>query len=370
MAGATSAPAMNLGTGVFSAFPALRYAPPAERGDDLWVELQELAAEAAEALGDDLLAVLLAEESERAEDCLLAGLGAEAVRGKVRLFLVTTSAHPRGMEKLPHLARRYEHRLRMAVEFSSPLTPAMIGRWPARLVWQELALGHRVLYGPADVLTARVPRHVLEPLPTMEATRLLLNSGAGLIAAARISDGRDTAADATMVARLYYHCAQSLADALLLGCQRFCVDPERKRTHLMDIARFEPIVDQSGAVEHLRRACAFRNSAQSEFVVSPQHLGEMAQDWQRVFLWIESVRLGLRFQNLQKYAAWPGRRLILPTPLWSGFLANLRRRRLGWVHPGERLFRMLAVAISDLAGGESRFPFTADAALQQWQDAN
>ena len=200
----------------------------------------------------------------------------------------------------------------------------------------------------ADVLAARVPRHVLDPLPTIEATRLLLNSGAGLIGAARMAAGENAAADAGLVTRLYYNCAQSMADALLIGCQRFCTDPDRKQIHLMDIARFEPIVDQSGALLHLRR---------------------MAQDWQRVFLWIESVRLGLRFENLERYASWPGRREVPGTSLLGGFLANVRRGRLGWTHPNERVYRMLAVAVSDLACDETRFPLTADAALLQWREA-
>jgi len=344
-------------------------AVPAEGATELWTELQELAAESAEALGDELIAILLGGDDGRSEGNLTLDGRAEPHSSSVHLFLVTTSSYPRGLEKLPHLVRRYEHRLRTTVDFSRPITPAMIGRWPPRLIWQELALGHRVLYGPTDVLAARVPRHVLDPLPTIEATRLLLNSGAGLIGAARMAAGENAAADAGLVTRLYYNCAQSMADALLIGCQRFCTDPDRKQIHLMDIARFEPIVDQSGAVVHLRRARQFRRSSESEFEISAQHLREMAQDWQRVFLWIESVRLGLRFENLERYASWPGRREVPGTSLLGGFLANVRRGRRGWTHPNERVYRMLAVAVSDLACDETRFPLTADAALLQWREA-
>jgi hypothetical protein len=55
--------------------------------------------------------------------------------------------------------------------------------------------------------------------------------------------------------------------------------------------------------------------------------------------------------------------------LLGGFLANVRRGRLGWTHPNERVYRMLAVAVSDLACDETRFPLTADAALLQWREA-
>ena len=336
---------------------------------EYWDELRELAGEVAEALGDDLIAVLHRGSYGRSEDCVMLREAAGAACNDVHLFLVTASARPQGMDKLPHLVRRYEHRLRLSIDFNRPLTTAMIDKWPPRLMWQELALGHCVLYGPPDILTSRVPRHVLEPLPTSEATQLLLNSGAGLIWAARMVNGLEAAPDAETVARLYFNCALSIADALLIGCQRFSTDPCRKQIHLMDIARFEPIVDQSGAVVHLRRASQFNRSSLGEFTITAHHLQEMAQDWERVFLWIESVRLGLRFQNLERYAAWPGRRDVPGTSWLGGIFANLRRGRLGWTHPTERVYRMLAVAISDLAHHKNRFPFTADAALQEWREA-
>jgi hypothetical protein len=339
----------------------------ADFNNEFLSELQELAAEVAEALGGSLVAVLLGGRYGRSVGCVSLYQGAVLASGDVNLYLVTQTTHPRGMEKLPHLARRYEHRLRISIGFSRPITPEMIDKWPAQLTWQELALGHRVLYGPANILAARVPRHVLEPLPTVEATRLLLNTGAGLVWAARLAEEPEKSEqDSSLISRLYFNCAQSIADALLIGCQRFCTDPVRKQSNLQEMARFEPIVDQSGALLHLRRACEFRGSVE-DYVISAHHLQELAQDWQRVFLWIESVRLGLRFHNLEKYAAWPGRREGQGNPFFGGILANLRHRRLGWIHPRERAYRLIAVAMSDLAGENSRFSFTSDAALQQWR---
>jgi len=339
----------------------------ADSNPELWEELRELAGEVAEALGGDLIAVLHGGSYGRPEDGVKLREVSGAACGNVHLFLVTTSAHPRGIGKLPHLVRRYEHRLRLSISFNRPLTTAMIDKWPPRLIWQELALGHCVLYGPPDILTSRVPRHVLEPLPTSEATQLLLNSGAGLIWAARMVNGLEPAPDAEAVARLYFNCALSIADALLIGCQRFCTDPVRKQAHLSEMARFETIVDQSGALLHLRRACEFRNSLQSEYVISMHYLQEMAQDWERVFLWIESVRLGVLFLDLEAYAAWPGRRDVQGDSLLKGILANLRLRRLGWVHPRERASRILALSMSDLAGDVIRFPSMSNAALEQWR---
>jgi hypothetical protein len=346
---------------------ALATGAPADSKTEYWEELRELAGEVAEALGDDLIGVLHGGSYGRPEDCVMLREAAGAACSDVHLFLVTASARPQGMDKLPHLVRRYEHRLRLSIVFNWPLTTAMIDKWPPRLIWQELALGHCVLYGPADILTARVPRHVLEPLPTHEATQLLLNSGAGLIWAARMVNGLETAPDPQTIARLYFNCALSIADALLIGCQRFCTDPMRKQAHLSEMARFEPIVDQSGALLHLRRACEFRSSRQSEYVSSMHSLQEMAQDWQRVFLWIESVRLGVLFQDLEAYAAWPGSRDVQGHSLLQGILANLRLRRLGWVHPRERATRMVAISMSDLAGNVFRFPSMSDAALEQWR---
>jgi hypothetical protein len=53
--------------------------------------------------------------------------------------------------------------------------------------------------------------------------------------------------------------------------------------------------------------------------------------------------------------------------LLQGILANLRLRRLGWAHPRKRASRMVAISMSDLAGGVSRFPSMSNTALEQWR---
>jgi hypothetical protein len=93
----------------------------------------------------------------------------------------------------------------------------------------------------------------------------------------------------------------------------------------------------------------------------------MAQDWQRVFLWIESVRLGVLFHDLEAYAAWPGRRDVQGDSILRGILANLRLRRLGWTHPRERASRMVVLSMSYLAGDVFRFPLMSNTALEQWR---
>ena len=129
--------------------PAAALVPHAstDYSGEFLAELEELASEVAEAMGDSLVAVLLGGRYGRCEGCMSLSTGAESACGDVNLYLVTASTRPRGMEKLPHLARRYEHRLRISIGFSGPITPEMIDKWPAQLAWQELALGHRVLYG-------------------------------------------------------------------------------------------------------------------------------------------------------------------------------------------------------------------------------
>ena len=73
----------------------------ADFNDEFLAELQELAAEIAEAMGDGLIAVLLGGRYGRSQGPMSLQKSAEPACGDVNLYLVTASSNPRGMEKLP-----------------------------------------------------------------------------------------------------------------------------------------------------------------------------------------------------------------------------------------------------------------------------
>ena len=56
-------------------------------------------------------------------------------------------------------------------------------------MWYDLLNGHIVIKGPSDILSAHAPAALKKTLPVIEATRLVLNRGAGLLWALRVVRG-------------------------------------------------------------------------------------------------------------------------------------------------------------------------------------
>src|SRR5262249_31081427 len=104
---------------------------------------------------------------------------------------------------------------------SRPLTVEDVRRWPPTLMWSDLLHGHHVLHGPPDILTANAPAMPSESLAAIEATRLLLNRGAGLLWATRVLRACEPAPDADSLRRNSYKCALAIGDALLISHGRF-----------------------------------------------------------------------------------------------------------------------------------------------------
>lgn len=334
----------------------------------LWDELRQLGRDLAAICGEDLIALVLGGGFGRGDGCVVFSNGREMPYNDVDLFLITTTPFLRHGKATAELAHKYEHILGVAVDFSRPQTLRMIAQWPATLMWQELALGHRVLYGDADVLLNSVPNCVLQPLPAIEAGRLLLNRGAGVAWAQLVALGLAPQPDPTFVARNYFKCAMAIPDALLIAQGRYSSDPREKLRHISYLSEKLEIVRESQAVCLLKAALAFRRSPASGFDVAPD-LHELARTWLRVFLWIESQRSTLPFVDARDYAGWSG----LREPYESGHIrrlaANLRRGRFNWQHPREGVYRTLPLALDALSTNAPDFAPLANRALELWTRA-
>ena len=129
------------------------------------------------------------------------------------------------------VSEKWTARLGVDVDFSPPKTPWRIAHDAERLMIQELLHGYCDVAGkPGSELFAGVARREPSALPAMEAVRLLVNRGAGLLLAAESGASPDFVArninkailgcgDARLIARGGYRWraeerAESLADPL------------------------------------------------------------------------------------------------------------------------------------------------------------
>jgi hypothetical protein len=349
--------------------PILSPYASAEFNASFWHELKYLASDVALTMGRDLIAVVLGGGFGRSEGCITLSDGHEVPFNDVDLFLITRTANPRSMAKIKRLAERYEHRLKIAVDFSRPQTLPMIAKWPPLLMWQELVKGHLVLYGPEDILTRYANPRLRNELPLVEASRLLLNRGAGLLWAARVNLGLENTPDESFVVRNYFKCAQALADATLIAFGRYCSDPAEKADRLKLLASVQPVVDDLCILKHLQASTEFRQAPYAHRIVSTNQLRTMAQQWCHLFLWLENKRLDRNFAGISEYVEWRGTRESASGHHLRLIASNLRLGRIGWHHPRQRVYRSLASSLSELANSIPHFEESSFPALKQWREA-
>ncbi len=204
--------------------------------DRLDSTLHRLVEDVSEALDDNLVALILGGGYGRGEGGVVEVAGFELPYNDLDLVLVVDDKRAVRQESLSSISHRYEEELKIHVDFSRPLTIEDIRNWPRSLMWQNLLNGHVVLYGPQDVILSNAPASLRDPLPVIEATRLLLNRGAGLLWAMRVARGVEEAPDADFVPRNYFKCGLALGDAALITHGRFATPYRGRKERLAALA--------------------------------------------------------------------------------------------------------------------------------------
>ena len=116
--------------------------------------------------------------------------------------------------QLKEIAQKYEHELKVDVDFSAVMTVNDIKKNASRLMMQELKRGCRLVCGE-DLLAEYLPEIPAESLPFSEACRLLVNRGMGLLfAGEKIVNNSD---DTDFILRNIYKAILGAGDAMLIA---------------------------------------------------------------------------------------------------------------------------------------------------------
>ena len=336
--------------------------------------LAALSGEVRQAMGENLVALVLGGGYGRGEGGVLRVSGAELPYNDLDLVLIVRRKTALPWDALHGIQHKYASLTGIEVDFSRPLTVDDIRGWPPTLMWSDLLHGHRVLDGDADILTANAPDLRSDRLMPVEATRLLLNRGAGLLWALRIARGCEPAPDPDFIRRNYYKCALALGDALLISQGRFTTGyagrGERLSQLLGELPRSFPFDLQS--LYHDALTFKFWPGELASTPGEPL-LKELASDWGQVLLYVESRRAHREFRSASEYSGCRDAREPERNTM-SWWPRNLvRNRQLGcWSlrHPRERLYRELPILlglceckVADWAARSARF-------LTIWKQVN
>lgn len=325
--------------------------------------LGQLAQETLSGQGGNLIAVILGGGYGRGEGGVVKGRLGEEPFNDLDLVIVVRSKSKIDWPSLKAIEKKYADILGIHVDFSRPLTVADIKVWPHWQVWHDLLEGHFVLYGPADIITANAPALVKKPLPIIEASRLLLNRGSGLLWSQRVVKGLEKEPDFGFTRRNYYKAILALGDALLITFGRYTVAYTGRDELVRALSSEEERVAALDLNRLYAEALVFKftpDEAPEVDLSSPDLAGAVAL-WSRVFLLVESLRTGRYFADPDQYCRWRGIREADQNRLaeWPRNLArNAQLGRLSPIYPRERLYRKLPVLLgltskraTDWAGG-------------------
>jgi hypothetical protein len=330
----------------------------AEFNTRLHQSLLNLADDVERAMGKNLLALLLGGGYGRGEGGVIRANGTEMPYNDLDFTLVVAGKFKVPWHKLQAISALYASELNIEVDFSRPLTLRDVQHWPHWLMWYDLLNGHVTLKGSPNILIQHAPATLRTPLPAIEATRLLLNRGAGLLWALRISRGIEAAPDEDFVRRNYYKCALAMGDALLITYQRYTTKYLGRDDLLANLEQDEPEVRGFGLQSLYRDALRFkfRPDHVSSDSIPDQELRMIAEAWGSVFLQVERVRTGTAWASLQDYVDWNGIREKDQHSVSKLFRNVTRNFQLGlwdWRYPREALYRDLPVLL-DLVQSKAR----------------
>jgi hypothetical protein len=337
-------------------------------------QLQRMTAEVRDAMGDNLLALALGGGYGRGEGGVVFRNGEEAPYNDLDLVVVVRRKSGVPWDSLDAIRKKYERQLGIEIDFSRPLTVPDIRRWPRTMLWSDLLQGHNVLTGPPDILTAHAPRIESSDLPVIEATRLLLNRGAGLLWAQRVMKGLDPAPDADFVRRNYYKCALALGDALLVACGHYTAMCAGRDVLLARSLQDHPGLLSWDLPKMYQAALAFKFSPDQVTENPGRHSVEiLAQRWGEIYLLVEQRRSGKTWPSLTAYAA--SKEPREPDQNRPGrWLRNfVKSRRLGmWSlrYPRELLYRELPILLGLTEHAATDWPARSARFLAIWKQVN
>ncbi len=228
-------------------------------------------------------------------------------------------------------------------------------RQPTGMFSYDLAMGHRWLLG-ATVLLARCAHHrEAARIPLAEATRLLMNRCSGLLFAQdKLASDTFTAADADFVRRNIAKAELALGDAVLTvhGAYHWSCQERNRRLRHFNHAELVPhgenvCVHHANGVRfklHPERSTASRDELQKLF-------DEVSALALRVWLWVETRRLGQRFSSARAYVESCVDKCP-ETDCLRNLLVNLKVTRLRdyvratpWKHPRQTVLESLVLLL-------------------------
>ncbi len=337
--------------------------------------IDALAGEIEKASSGRFRALMLGGGYGRGEGACVIREGKESLYNDLDLFIVLTSpsALPDGAAGA---AEKYEHLLGVEVDIGKPLTIESIRCLPHELMWQDLITGHMVLSGDPEILTGSAPAYLFDPLPAVEALRLMLNRGSGLLQAVLAASEISGDADHDFIRRNLQKCHLAFGDSLLITHGSYQSSVQERPALLEQVIENRPVPQSDQILQLYEQAVEFKLNPDSLPSVQPdlQQLISSTSLWNELLVYQESVRTGKSWKDAASYCSDPFARESRQHRGMKQLARNaVRQARLGRVsvrYPRELLYRMLPRLLDQIRTEDPRWISETRRFLSVWKQVN
>ena len=180
--------------------------------------LERVLSEIAETLSGSGLCVVLGGSYGRGDGGVRLDRENGILYNDLDFFVFARKKPQKGGELLKEISEKFEHELKIDVDFSKIHTIDDIKRTAPRLMMQELKRGYHLVCGE-DLLAKYLPELHAKTLPFSEACRLFLNRGMGLLLAGeKIAENSP---ETDFIMRNLYKAILGAGDALLISSGQY-----------------------------------------------------------------------------------------------------------------------------------------------------
>lgn len=275
---------------------------------------------------------------------------------------------------LSGIKEELESVLGIHIDFSFPTPISSLSDLPYELMYMELKMGHRVVIGPPDLLSAMPDYDEIRP-PLHECARLFMNRGVGLLLARQKLEAAEglSKEDHEFVVRNIRKAQLAMGDSLLFLQESYSASYVERHKRFFTLDR-SMVPDPDALGRYYDEAIDFKlrpqHNVPGNHTLSSWH-AEVTAAYAQHFLWFEQQRLGKPGLTWEQYTKlW--RRLPYMGLKDAAFnvLRNLRSRTLGLsalaelpLHPRDRVLARLP----SLLFGTVRNKPAESALLKLWQ---
>lgn len=222
------------------------------------------------------------------------------------------------------------------------------------MFYYDLLCGHKVVHGAKELLQGCEHHKVAESIPLYEATRLLMNRASGLLyAKERLAREEFSFEEADFVHRNICKAKLAFGDVILAARKQYHWSCRERHDRLLALD-FPRELDQEQFLAMHAEGVEFKLHPISSIATRDELLvthAETVAAGERLWLWLENLRLGEQFRSGAEYALSPARKCP-ETARLKNMAINVREFGAGTIfdpkggyYPRERLLNSLPLLL-------------------------